>query len=128
MNTFDTVSGRALELADTVGNHLRHVLPEAGKWLEAGVKIGALRTGVKAAGTVVRRHPVVAVATVAGIGLLWWAARRKLRQERNQTQIAQGEVIEGSARQVEAKRNDTARRRRTAARKRAPRAAATKSD
>jgi hypothetical protein len=127
MNTFDTVSGRALELADTVGDHLRHVLPEAGKWLEAGVKIGALRTGVKAAGTVVRRHPVVAVATVAGIGLLWWAARRKLRQERNQTQIAQGEVIEGRARQVEAKRNDTVRRR-TAARKRAPRAAATKRD
>ena len=37
----------------------------AGKWLQAGVALGAARTGVRAAGTVARRHPVALTAAAS---------------------------------------------------------------
>ena len=65
----------------------------------------------------VRRNPAIAIATAAGAGLLWYAARRKARQAEN----GNGS-IEGSSKRVEAKRT-TARKR--PARKRTTRRAST---
>lgn len=89
---------RALDLASQVGDGFRHLVPDsAGKWLEAGAKLGALKSGTRVAGVFVRRHPAAVAATVAGAGLLWYLARRRARQ-------AENGVIEGTATRVEARR------------------------
>lgn len=105
MSTFNSISDRALDLANSVGDNLKHAVPHAGKWLEAGAKLGALKGGARVAGLLVRRNPAIAIATAAGAGLLWYAARRKARQAEN----GNGS-IEGSSKRVEAKRT-TARKR-----------------
>lgn len=98
MSRFDSFTDRALDLASSAGNSLKHVVPAgAGGWLETGAKLGALKGGARMAGMFVRRNPAIAIATVAGAGLLWYAARRKARQAREAP-------IEGSARRVEARR------------------------
>ena len=117
MSTFNSISGRALDLANSVGDNLKHAVPHAGKWLEAGAKLGALKGGARVAGMFVRRNPAIAIATAAGAGLLWYAARRKARQ----AESGNGS-IEGSSKRVEAKRT-TARKR--PARKRTTRRAST---
>ncbi|MBB1088734.1 hypothetical protein H4F99_09550 [Lysobacter sp. SG-8] len=91
--------------ASDVGHALRR--SDAAKWLEAGLKIGALRTGAKAVGSVARRHPVVAVATVAGIGLVWYAARRRKHQQavlEHDAGTGAARPVEGRAKRVEARR------------------------
>lgn len=101
MNRIDSISERALELAHLVGGNVKQAIPRAGQWLDAGVKLGAMKTGARVAGTFVRRHPALIAATVAGAGLLWYAAHRRAKR------AEQGngrEAIEGSARRVEAKR------------------------
>lgn len=118
MSTFNSISDRALDLANSVGDNLKHAVPHAGKWLEAGAKLGALKGGARVAGMFVRRNPAIAIATAAGAGLLWYAARRKARQAEN----GNGS-IEGSSKRVEAKRSTTARKR--PARKRTTRRAST---
>lgn len=100
MSKFDTLPDRALELASQVGDNFKHLVPSASKWLETGAKLGVLKTGARAAGMVVRRHPAIAVATIAGAGLLWLAARNRAKR----AEESQGDTIEGSARRVEAKR------------------------
>lgn len=113
MNRIESISERALELASSVGDNMRHALPHAGQWLDAGAKLGVLKSGARVAGTFVRRHPAVIAATVAGAGLLWYAAHR--RAKRAEQDNGKGRTIEGSARRVEAKRSgDGARRARTA--------------
>lgn len=98
MNTLERLPERALELASRVGDGLRDAVPDrAVKWVETGAALGALRTGTRVATRAVRRNPVIAVAAVAGAGLLWYAARRRARREDSET-------IEGSSRRVEAKR------------------------
>ena len=74
MSTFNSISDRALDLANSVGDNLKHAVPHAGKWLEAGAKLGALKGGARVAGMFVRRNPAIAIATAAGAGLLWYAA------------------------------------------------------
>lgn len=106
----------AQQWVGSVGDTLRR--GEAAKWLEAGLKIGVLRTGVKAVGGFARRHPAVAIATVAGAGLLWYAAYRR-RQHAADGRAAEGEAIEGQARRIEARRAAAPRRRSRAARTRA---------
>lgn len=103
MNALHTLPDRALGLASAVGDGLKHALPAADKWLQTGAKLGALKGGARVATALVRRHPVVAVATVASAGLLWYAARRKARQSEANA------PIEGSSRRVEA-RKSTARK------------------
>ena len=100
-------------LADRVGDSIKNLVPSnAGRWLETGAKLGALKGGARIAGMFVRRNPAIFVATAAGAGLLWYAARRKQRQAAN-------EPIEGTAKRVEARRaSSTGRPRKTAARKR----------
>lgn len=91
---------RALELVSELGEGLKHAIPNgAGKWLETGAKLGALKTGTRIAGTFVRRNPAVTVAAAVGAGLLWYVARRKAKQ-------AQNGPIEGSATRIEAKRSN----------------------
>lgn len=120
MSTFNSISDRALDLANSVGDNLKHAVPHAGKWLEAGAKLGALKGGARVAGLLVRRNPAIAIATAAGAGLLWYAARRKARQAEN----GNGS-IEGSSKRVEAKR--TTARKRPARKRTTRRASATTS-
>ena len=106
-----TLPDRALVLAGQVGDGFRHLVPDgAGKWLEAGAKLGALKSGTRIAGTFVRRHPAAMAATVAGAGLLWYLARRRARQ-------AEDGVIEGSATRVEARRGGNGGKRTSTAKK-----------
>lgn len=115
MSKFTSLPERALELASQAGDNFKHLVPHAGKWLEAGAKLGVLKQGARVAGMFVRRNPVVTVAAAAGVGLLWYAARRRAKQ-------AETAAIEGSAQRVDARRGDAsssgARRTSAAARKR----------
>ena len=104
MRRVDSYPDRALELADRVGDSLKNMVPgSAGRWLETGAKLGALKGGARVATAIVRRNPAIAIATVAGAGLLWYAARRKARQQQDGT-------IEGSAKRVEARRAGSSER------------------
>ena len=99
---------RAVDLAGKWGGEVMDLVPRAGKWLETGAKLGVVKTGSSVALKFVRRHPIAAVATVAGAGALWYLSRRaKQRAENGDAR----EPIEGSARRVEAKRAGTARKR-----------------
>jgi len=80
MTRLDMIPDRALVLASQAGDSLRQFVPaNAGKWLGAGMKLGALKAGTRAAGTLVRRNPAVLVAAAAGAGALWYLARRRAR-------------------------------------------------
>lgn len=109
MNRIESISERAMELASSMGSNVRDVLPRAGQLLEAGAKLGVLKTGARVAGTFVRRNPAVVAAAIAGAGLLWYAARRRARQA-EQGNGRDREAIEGSARRVDAKRGTGTRR------------------
>ncbi|MDQ3617832.1 MAG: hypothetical protein M3374_03805 [Pseudomonadota bacterium] len=122
MSNFNTLPDRALELASKVGDNLQNLVPSAGKWLETGAKLGALKGGARVAGMFVRRNPTIAIATAAGAGLLWYAAHRKAKQAENGT-------IEGTSTRVEAKRaNAGTARKKTAARKRTARKTTSSAD
>jgi len=124
MSTFNSLPGRALDLASQMGDSLKGVVPHAGKWLETGAKLGVLKSGARVAATVVRRNPAIAIATAAAGGLLWYAAHR--RAKRAEQGNGNGEAIEGSAKRVDARRaNGSART--TTARKRTTRATRSKS-
>jgi len=111
---------RAVEMAGKWGGELldlgSQISSRGEKWLETGAKLGALRAGTKVATKVVRRYPIVTVATVAGAGLLWYLARRKAKQAEDGDGRA---AIEGSSRRVDARRGNGTKRaaRSTTARK-----------
>lgn len=107
MSKLNSLPERAMELVSTVGESLKQVPGSAGKLLEAGVVLGAVKTGARVAGGFVRRNPAIAVAAVAGAGLLWLAARHRAKQNRGD------EPIEGSARRIEARRGEAGTRRRS---------------
>lgn len=111
MSKLGNAQDRALELIGELGTGIRKAVPgKAMQWVETGAALGALRTGTRIAGKLVRRNPVLAGAAVAGAGLLWLAARQRAKKQ------ASGEPIEGSATRVEAKRGNgstRARRQRT---------------
>ncbi|MCF7223582.1 hypothetical protein [Marilutibacter chinensis] len=97
----------AQQWVGSVGDSLRR--SDAAKWLEAGLKIGALRTGARVIGGFARRHPAVAIATVAGAGLLCYASyrhRQRLRAAASNTADEAGDrpLLEGRAQRVEARR------------------------
>ena len=111
IDKLQSLSGRALDLVGQAGDGLRHMVPNgAGKLLETGAALGALKTGSRVATTLVRRHPAAAVATVAGAGLLWYLARRRARQ-------AEHAPIEGSATRIEARRSTAKPRTRSTAKR-----------
>ena len=110
MNRIESISERALELASSVGGNVRDALPRAGQWLDAGAKLGVVKSGARVAATFARRHPAVIAATVAGAGLLWSAAHRRAKRA-EEGNGKRGQTIEGSARRVEAKRGGDGSRR-----------------
>lgn len=113
MTRLDTISDKAMELAGQVGDSLKHVVPAgAGKWLQTGAVLGMVKTGGRVASKLARRNPAVAVAAVAGAGLLWYMAGRQAKK-------AQNGAIEGKATRIEAKRASSAPRKRATS-KRAP--------
>src|SRR3546814_18639244 len=64
------------------------------KWLETGAAVAAIQTGGKVATRFVRRNPAVAVAAVAGAGLLYLAARHHAKKR------AENEAAEGDRKSV----------------------------
>lgn len=99
IDKLQSLSGRALDLVGQAGDGIRHMVPNgAGKWLETGAALGVLKNGSRVATKLVRRHPMAAVATVAGAGMLWYLARRKAKQ-------AENAPIEGTATRIEARRS-----------------------
>jgi hypothetical protein len=115
MMKLHTLSGRALELAEQVGDNMKILVPRAETLLATGARLGALKTGARVAGLFLRRHPAVTVATVAGAGLLWYAAKRRGRRAEQGNGTGNGErpVVEGRAKRVDARSEDggtTARR------------------
>ena len=82
-------------------NNLLATLPSRAaqlKWVETGAALAALQTGGRIATRFVRRNPAVAVAAVAGTGVLLLLARRyaKKREE--------AEAADGKTRRVKARR------------------------
>lgn len=103
MNKLDLLPERALDLASQAGDAIRTLGPKASTLLSTGAKLGALKTGARVGLAVVRRNPVIAVATVAGAGLLWYAAKRRAERARN----GEGAALEGSSRRIDARKNDS---------------------
>lgn len=104
MSTIERLPDRALQLATHVGEEIKSRVPDrAMKWIETGAALGAARTGAKVATKFMRRNPVVAVAAVAGAGLLWYVARKRAQQ-------AEDGTIEGQSKRVPAKRANGAAR------------------
>jgi hypothetical protein len=100
MNKLDLLPERALDLASQAGGALRTLGPKASTLLSTGAKLGALKSGARVGLMVVKRNPVIAVATLAGAGLLWYAAKRRAARAEN----GEGQTIEGSARRIEARK------------------------
>lgn len=127
MSKLTIITDRALDLASHAGDSLRHIGPQANRWLQSGAAMGALKTGAamgavktgtKVARTVVRRNPVIAIAAAAlGAGLLGYAIYRKRQRDRNG-------AIEGDSQRIEANKRGNAGARRTAAGRVSRRAAA----
>lgn len=102
MSTIERLPGRALELATQMGEGIKSRVPDrALKWVETGAAIGVVKTGAKVATKFVRRNPAIAVAAIAGAGLLWYAARRRAQQAEH-ADVEHG-AIEGQSRRVEAR-------------------------
>ncbi|WP_205289361.1 hypothetical protein [Lysobacter sp. TY2-98] len=122
MSTLDRLPSRMLDLASQAGDHLSHLGPRASEWLDAGAKLGALKTASKVGVKVVRRNPVIFGAALAGAGLLWYAARRRAKRAEN----GNGDAIEGRSRRIETRSGDedstprTRTQRRTSTRRTSP--------
>lgn len=107
MNKLDLLPERALDLASQAGDALRTLGPKASTLLSTGAKLGALKSGARVGLMVVKRNPVIAVATLAGAGLIWYAAKRRAAR----AQDGEGQTIEGSSRRIDARKGDgTAKR------------------
>lgn len=109
MSKLDLLPERALDLASHAGDALRTMAPKASSLLDAGMKLGVARAGAKAGLMLVRRNPVIAVATLAGAGLVWYAARRRARN----AEKGEGQTLEGSAKRIEARREEGGKTRRS---------------
>lgn len=110
MNKLNSLPGRALDLVGSVGDSIRQAVPNSAiKWVETGAALTALKSGARVATKFAKRNPAVAVAAVAGAGLLWYVARRKAKQAEKNGHGA----IEGSSTRVEAKRASRPARKRT---------------
>ena len=110
MNKLGNAQDRAMALIGELGDGLRKAVPgKAMQWVETGAALGALRTGGRVALKVARRNPVLAGAAIAGAGLLWYVARKRVK-------AAEQAPIEGSAKRVEARKPQARKpRRKTAA-------------
>lgn len=101
MNKLDSLSGRAMDLVDSVGDGLRQAVPDrAMKWVETGAALAVMKAGSRATILFVKRNPALTAVAVAGAGVLWYVARRKARQARRDG----GAAMEGTSTRVEARR------------------------
>jgi hypothetical protein len=108
MNELTTLPERAMRLAGQVGGGIRDAVPnKAVQWVETGAALAALKTGGRVATRVVKRNPAIAVAAVAGAGLLWLAARRRAKRREEEDTGSEGR----KTRRVDARRAPRARRR-----------------
>lgn len=98
-----SMTDRAIGRAKQVGDNLKFIVPSADTLLAAGAKLGAAKTGVRIAGMFLRRHPAVTVATVAGAGLLWYAAKRRSARAEQGNAVADGER---RSRRIDARNKD----------------------
>lgn len=97
---------QALRLAGQVGDTLKDAVPDrALRWVETGAAVGALRASTRTAGKFVRRHPVALVAAAAATGMVWYALRQRARRQADASQDEHGDVLEGRARRVDARRS-----------------------
>lgn len=81
MNQLANLPERAMHVAGQVGDGIRGAMPrKALQWIETGAALTALKTGGRVATRLVKRNPAIAVAAVAGAGLLWLAARRRAKR------------------------------------------------
>ncbi|WP_045728708.1 hypothetical protein [Xanthomonas sp. GPE 39] len=104
MSKLTIITDRALDLASHAGDSLKHLGPQANKWLHSGMTIGAIKTGAalgavktggKAARNAVRRNPALAIAAAAvGVGLIGYALYRKRQRDKTAP-------IEGKAQRIE---------------------------
>lgn len=109
MGKLDSYSDKVMDLVGQVGDNLRTVLPDsAGKWLQTGAALGVAKTGTRAVGGLIRRNPAAAVAAAVGAGVVWYAVMRHRKK-----QLAQGQVIDGKAKRVDARRVSAPARRST---------------
>jgi hypothetical protein len=100
MNQLANLPERALHVAGQVGSGIRGAMPrKALQWVETGAALTALKTGGRVATRLVKRNPAIAVAAVAGAGLLWLAARK--RAKRSEETASDGRK---APRRVEARR------------------------
>ena len=100
MNQLSKLPERAMHLAGQVGSGIRDAVPgKAVQWVETGTALAALKTGGRVATRLVKRNPAIAVAAVAGAGLLWFAARRRAKRLEEE-----GEGEGRKTRRVEARR------------------------
>lgn len=131
MSKLNALSGRAVDLAEYVGDNMKLMMrPSAGTLISTGAKLGAIRAGVRVAGVFLRRNPAVTIAAAAGAGLIWYAAYRRSRQAEQGNdnggsgRRASRKAIEGNSTRVDARSGDdsasagTSRRKSGAARKR----------
>jgi hypothetical protein len=119
MSKLTIITDRALDLASHAGDSLRHIGPQANKWLQSGTAMGALKTGAalgavksgtKVARTVVRRNPIIAIAAAAvGAGLLGYALYRKRQRDKRAP-------IDGDSQRIDASKRSNTGARRSAAR------------
>jgi hypothetical protein len=94
-NPFATLPERARHFAGGI----KHAVPgKAMQWVETGAALAALKTGGRVATRIVRRNPALAVAAVAGAGLVWLVARHRAKQH------AQDEAPVGKTTRVRARR------------------------
>lgn len=106
IRSLESLPERTLQLVGQMGDGMKHMVASGDRWLETGAKLGVLKSGSSVAMKFARRHPAALTATLASAGLLWYLARRRAKQAEN----GDGEVIEGSARRVEARRGGNGRR------------------
>lgn len=94
MSRYSSLPERALEMV------MQAVPQSAGKMLQTGVALGALKTGTRVATAMVRRNPAIAAAAAAGAGALWLLARRQAKK-------AERGPIDSTSTRVEARRAGT---------------------
>lgn len=76
MSRFDELSDRAFQFAEEAVRKLKNA-DLADKVLASGAALSVARGGAKVALKVARRNPLVAAATIAGVGVLAYAAYRR---------------------------------------------------
>lgn len=107
MSRFENITGRALDIAESVSDNLRDRIPDrALQWVETGAALGALKSGSRIATRIARRNPAVAAATAAVTvaGVLVYLVRRHQKKTANG-----GGAIEGKSTRIEAKPSRTTR-------------------